>query len=355
MNVEKNHRNARKTSKKNILIVVIILLLAFCTGIGIYFSKLGEAFDENNTDTVTITIASGSSTEMIGQALAEQGIIESGSQFRLWSRLKGYDSRYQAGTYSFSPSMTFEEIAEILVGGAVDMFTFTIPEGYTIKQVADTLSEQGFVDRERFMELLETGDFDYPFLEGAQDNENHLEGYLFPNTYTLAVGATEEDIIRVMLDQFEKEVTQEYYEKAESMGYTINEIITIASIIEREAMVDEERPLVASVIYNRLAIDMPLQMCSTVQYILGEPKAILSNADTQIASPYNTYINQGLPPGPICSPGIASIRAALNPADTEYLYFVLSEKLDGTSNFSSDYNQFLKDSQAYYDAYEAAN
>ena len=351
----KTETNQQGSKKKLILILILVFILLFCTGAGIYFAKMGKALDAANTDMITVTVESGSSTEQIGQLLAEKGIIESGNQFRLWSRIKGYDSRYQAGTYSLSPSMSFEEIAEIIVGGAVDTFSFTIPEGYTIEQVADTLSEQGVADREKFMELLKTGDFDYAFLEGAQDNENRLEGYLFPNTYTLAVGAAEEDIINVMLSQFEKEVTQEYYDKAESMGYTINEIITIASIIERESMVNEERPLVASVIYNRLDAGMPLQMCSTVQYILGEPKAILSNADTQIESPYNTYLNPGLPPGPICSPGIAAIDAALNPEDTDYLYFVLSEKLDGTSNFSSDYSEFLRDKDAYYAAYEAAN
>lgn len=136
------------------------------------------------------------------------------------------------------------------------------------------------------------------------------------------------------------------------MGYSLNEIMVIASIIERETQVDEERGKVSSVIYNRLKEGMPLQMCSTVQYILGEQKEILSNADTQIESPYNTYINQGLPPGPICCPGLASIEAALYPDETDYLYFVVSDKLDGTQKFSSDYNQFLKDKEDYYNALE---
>ena len=163
----------------------------------------------------------------------------------------------------------------------------------------------------------------------------------------------EEQIIKVMLDQFEKQPYKVYAESGSS--YSLNDIITVASIIERECKVDEERPLVASVIYNRLAKGMPLQMCSTVQYVLGKQKEVLTYADTRIESPYNTYTNAGLPPGPICSPGLAAVQAALHPADTDYLYFVLSEKLDGTSNFSSDYAQFERDKAAYDKAYTASH
>ncbi len=342
-----------------IIVILLLILMVLLAGIAVfalhYIDNLGEALDPSSTATLTVTIESGSTTADIGQLLVDNGIIESVDEFKLWSRINGYDSSYQAGIYTLSPSMSYEEIATIIVSGQVDTFTFTIPEGYTLDQVADALSEMGLVDRDVFMDLLVNGDFDYDFLEDAQDNENRLEGYLFPETYTLPVGSTEEDIINVMLAQFQQAVDSEAYAKAEALGYTMNEIVIIASIIERESMVDEERPLVASVIYNRLSQGMLLQMCSTIQYILGEPKAVLTTADTQIQSPYNTYLYAGLPPGPICSPGIASINAALNPEDTDYLYFVLSEKLDGTSNFSSDYNQFLRDKNAYYQAYEAAN
>ena len=343
-------------SKKIIVIVVLALVLAAACGVGVYISKLGEPLNPDDTSMVSVTIEPGSGTIDIGNQLVESGIIDGMDRFKLWSRIKGYDSKYQAGTYSLSPSMSYEEIAGVLVGGKVDTFNFTIPEGYTIKQVADALAEQGVADRDKILELAAGNTFDeaYSFLAGAQTGENHLEGYLLPNTYTMPAGATEEDIIRVMLSQFEKDVLP-LYDKVKDGGKSLNDYIIAASIVEREAVKDEERPLVASVINNRLAIDMPLQMCSTVQYILGEPKAVLSNADTQIPSPYNTYINNGLPPGPICSPGLASIQAALEPAETDYLYFVLSEKLDGSSNFSSDYNQFLRDKDAYYKAYEAVN
>ncbi len=337
--------------KKKILIAVICVAVIIVAGAVFYITGLGKALDSNDTQTVSVIISSGSSTGQIGQILEEEGIISSADKFKIWSRIKGYDSRYKAGTYTLSPSMDFQEIADIIVSGKVTTVNFTIPEGYTIYQTASAIAAKGLGDYDTLVSLIEAGDFEYDFLKDAQNNKNKLEGYLFPNTYTVDEGMNEEQIIKVMLDQFEKQPYKVYAESGSS--YSLNDIITVASIIERECKVDEERPLVASVIYNRLAKGMPLQMCSTVQYVLGKQKEVLTYADTRIESPYNTYTNTGLPPGPICSPGLAAIKAALNPADTDYLYFVLSEKLDGTSNFSSDYAQFEKDKAAYDKAYRA--
>lgn len=339
--------------KKKILIAVICVAVIIVAGAVFYITGLGKALDSNDTQTVSVIISSGSSTGQIGHILEEEGIISSADKFKIWSRIKGYDSRYKAGTYTLSPSMDFQEIADIIVSGKVTTVNFTIPEGYTIYQTASAIAAKGLGDYDTLVSLIEAGDFEYDFLKDAQNNKNKLEGYLFPNTYTVDEGMNEEQIIKVMLDQFEKQPYKVYAESGSS--YSLNDIITVASIIERECKVDEERPLVASVIYNRLAKGMPLQMCSTVQYVLGKQKEVLTYADTRIESPYNTYTNTGLPPGPICSPGLAAIKAALNPADTDYLYFVLSEKLDGTSNFSSDYAQFEKDKAAYDKAYRAAH
>ena len=339
--------------KKKILIAVICVAVIIVAGAVFYITGLGKALDSNDTQTVSVIISSGSSTGQIGQILEEEGIISSADKFKIWSRIKGYDSQYKAGTYTLSPSMDFQEIADIIVSGKVTTVNFTIPEGYTIYQTASAIAAKGLGDYDTLVSLIEAGDFEYDFLKAAQNNKNKLEGYLFPNTYTVDEGMNEEQIIKVMLDQFEKQPYKVYAESGSS--YSLNDIITVASIIERECKVDEERPLVASVIYNRLAKGMPLQMCSTVQYVLGKQKEVLTYADTRIESPYNTYTNTGLPPGPICSPGLAAIKAALNPADTDYLYFVLSEKLDGTSNFSSDYAQFEKDKAAYDKAYRAAH
>ena len=339
---------------KLLLVIVCTIIVLLIAGIAalIYINGLDKAYDSSKSDTINVTVEMGSTTEDIGTLLQEEGIIESSSDFKFFSKVKGYDGKYQAGTYALAPSMTLSEIAEIIISGKTNNITFTIPEGYTIYQMADKLSEEGIVDREKFVSLLTDGNFSYDFLSDAQSGKNHLEGYLFPETYTVEFGADEETIINTMLNQFDTVFTEEFKARAEELGYSLNEIMVIASIIERETQVDEERGKVSSVIYNRPKEGMPLQMCSTVQYILGEQKEILSNADTQIESPYNTYINQGLPPGPICCPGLASIEAALYPDETDYLYFVVSDKLDGTQKFSSDYNQFLKDKEDYYNALE---
>ena len=339
---------------KLLLVIVCAIIVLLIAGIAalIYINGLDKAYDSSKSDTINVTVEMGSTTEDIGTLLQEEGIIESSSDFKFFSKVKGYDGKYQAGTYALAPSMTLSEIAEIIISGKTNNITFTIPEGYTIYQMADKLSEEGIVDREKFVSLLTDGNFSYDFLSDAQSGKNHLEGYLFPETYTVEFGADEETIINTMLNQFDTVFNEEFKARAEELGYSLNEIMVIASIIERETQVDEERGKVSSVIYNRLKEGMPLQMCSTVQYILGEQKEILSNADTQIESPYNTYINQGLPPGPICCPGLASIEAALYPDETDYLYFVVSDKLDGTQKFSSDYNQFLKDKEDYYNALE---
>lgn len=347
--------------KKKIIIAVICIAVVIAAGVLFYIGGLGKALDSENTQTVNVTIPSGSGTIQIGQQLEENSIISSADKFKLWSRIKGYDSQYKAGTYALSPSMDFQTIADIIVGGKVNTVNFTVPEGYTIYQTARVIADSGLGDYDTLVSLIEAADFDYDFLDGAQNNKNKLEGYLFPNTYTIDEGMSEEQIIKVMLDEFEKQPLKAITDKKlssqhnASSGRSINEIITIASIIERECKVDEERKLVASVIYNRLEKGMPLQMCSTVQYVLGKQKEVLTYADTRIESPYNTYTNAGLPPGPICSPGLAAVQAALHPADTDYLYFVLSEKLDGTSNFSSDYAQFERDKAAYDKAYTASH
>lgn len=331
--------------------ILVIAALAFAGGL-IYINSLDKAYDSSKKDTVNITIESGSTTGDIGSLLEEKGIIESASAFKYFSKFKRYDSKYQAGNYALSPAMKLSEIADIIMSGKTNNMTLTIPEGYTIYQIADKLASEGLVDKEKFESLLAGGEFDYDFLRGAQKGKNHLEGYLFPDTYAIEYNADERTIIETMLNQFDSIFTDEFKKQAKKMGRSINDIIVVASIIERECRVDEERGKVASVIYNRLKDTMPLQMCSTVQYVLGKQKETLTDADTRISSPYNTYINPGLPPGPICCPGLASIKAALYPEDTDYLYFVVSDKLDGTQKFSSDYNQFLKDKDAYYKALE---
>jgi UPF0755 protein len=241
--------------------------------------------------------------------------------------------------------MTLEEIMTQLLSGKADTVRFTIPEGYDIRRVTEKLSAEGFIDAEIFQQEITSGVFDYDFLADVPAGPDRLEGFLFPDTYEIFIAANEHDIIDKMLYQFSKVFPEESAARAKELNMSVRELITLASIIEREAQVPADRPVISSVFYNRLNIGMPLQSCATVQYILGEQKPVLSIADTQIDSPYNTYLIPGLPPGPIASPGADSIKAALYPADTRYIYFVA--KGDGSHAFSETYDQFLKDKAQY--------
>jgi UPF0755 protein len=241
--------------------------------------------------------------------------------------------------------MTMESIMKQLINGTVLTVRFTIPEGFDIAKVTDRLTAGNLVNKDEFINQLTNGVFSYRFLSDVPAGKERLEGFLYPDTYEIYPDATEKKIIDKMLSRFDEVFTEEYYRRADELGMSVSQIMTLASIIEREAKVAEDRPVIASVFYNRLAIDMPLQSCATVQYILGEQKEKLTNKDIAIDSPYNTYKNAGLPPGPICSPGIESIKAALYPSDTDYLYFLA--KGDGSSVFSVTYDDFLKNKAKY--------
>jgi UPF0755 protein len=226
--------------------------------------------------------------------------------------------------------------------------TFTIPEGYTAKQIAARLAAKGFVNKAEFMALLQKPDqFAGDGVKSANGGGGQLvalEGYLFPETYSLPVDSTEQEIAQTMVTQLDKELAtlpKGWDKQLAKLNLTMHELLTVASLIEREVVVDKERPIVASVIYNRLKIGQPLQIDATVQYLLSKQKERLLYADLKVDSPYNTYKRKGLPPGPIANPSLASIRAALYPASTNYYYYVT--KKDGTSShlFAETYAQHL--------------
>jgi len=339
------------------VIIAFLLIIAIAGMGGVWFvHSIPDALDPDSTEEITVEIPEGYGINAIGELLEEQGVISSAFKFKLYNRLSGDGAVLNAGTYTLSPSMDLPAIFEKLSSYEVDSMSFTIPEGLTLYQTAEKLADQGMGSYEEFLRAIQNVDFGYGWLEN-----NSLEGYLLPNTYTVPDGYTEEQIIDFLLEQFEQTVLPVYDSADQALKdkYTLNEIITVASIIERECMKDDERPLVASVIYNRMDENMKLEMCSTIQYLLlmetGEVKENLLYSDLEIESPYNTYLHFGLPPGPICSPGIASIKAALEPADTDYLYFVVSADLDGSSKFSSNYDDFLDYKDEYYEAWNAAN
>mgnify|MGYP000961710610 FL=1 len=344
----------KKSAKKALTILIVILLILIALSATLLI--INRPKDRNDNTFVIVKIEAGSSTDDIARALHKKGVISSVSKYKLVSKLWRYDGKYKAGSFSVSPSMRSSDIAQTISKGVSSTKNFTIPEGYTLEQIAKKLDKEGIVNKDKFLDVARHGDFSkFSFLKGAQSGDNHLEGYLFPDTYAVDLDADETQIITTMLNQYDKVFTKKYRERAKELNLTENQIIIIASLIERESQYDGDRAKIASVIYNRIKAGMPLQIDATIQYALGKTKENLSIDDTKIDSPFNTYTNKGLPPWPICSPGKESIKAALYPEDTDFLYYVVSEKLDGTHNFSKDYNQFLKDKDAYSKALAEKN
>lgn len=325
------------------ILLVGLMVLVLLTLTGCVSQEDFKAVDPSSTEAVLVEIPSGSTAKSIGSKLESEGLIRSAEAFVKAVKDLDAASRLQAGKYQLSKAMSAEDVVRVLAGGEVYRNTFkvVIPEGFEVVQIAQRLKETGHVDEARFFEALKNEDFDYRFLS-PEDRETNLEGFLFPATYTFEVGTSEEEIIRAMLNKFDEVFKSEYYTQAEALGLTVRQVITMASIVEREARVHEERPVVAGVFYNRIETQMPLQSCATVQFILGERKEVLSNADIAIDSPYNTYKFAGLPPGPIASPGERSIKAALYPEDTPYFYFVTTNLGDGSHYFSKTYQEHLQ-------------
>ena len=344
-----NKTENKKTMKIVISVIAAIVIVAAIVAFAGY-NMAGSPVDSGDNTKISVVIDEGSSTETIGETLKGKELIKNVTVFKLKSKMSGNDGEYRPGVYSLSKSQSMEEIMDVIVSGESSVARFTIPEGYTIKQTMDVLVKKGLVTEEDFMNEVRNGDFDYRFLEGAPSDDTRLEGFLYPDTYEVFKNAKVHDIINRMLSRFDTLVTDDYYEKAEQMNMDIREIVTVASLIERETKVPDERSRVASVIYNRLDKDMKLQIDASIQYILDEPKQYLLYSDLEVESPYNTYLNAGLPPGPICSPRIECIEAALNPEDTNFIYYVMAPELDGHHNFSETAAEFEKNKAAYKEA-----
>lgn len=322
-----NKRNRYK--KTSLLLAIVLLLFGLTTWIGI--NSMFRALDENNQEEYIVTIKPGASTASIAQTLAQENIIDNPNAFRIFSKIKGLDGKLKAGEYLLSPSMDLEEITKKLLKGQVVSYSFTIPEGYTLRQIAQVLIDKGYVDEEKFWEVVKNEPFpEFEFLEGLPNDEKRLEGYLFPDTYRITSGMTEQQIVAMMLKRF-----QEVYNQLpeNQSGLNFRDTIILASIVELESKVDRDRPLIASVFLNRLGINMLLQADATLQYAFPERKSRVLYSDLELDSPYNSYKYTGLPPGPIGSPGRAALEAVHQPADTDYLYFVARKDGSGEHVF----------------------
>ncbi len=331
----------RKSGAKRIFIHAISLLLLLSVGCAIgaalFVAKALQPVAESAQEK-RVVIPQGARSSEIAAILKEQGLIRDAVIFTYYLKYKGEGSRFQAGEYSMTTGMAPDQIIGQLNKGLTvkeEVIRVTIPEGYTVSQIAEKLSLQTPWNATEFLEIINRPEtLEVPFADQipADSSIKHrLEGYLFPETYEFNKGTTEQQFIERTVQELEKKLAtlpSDWQDKMKTKGLTFHQLLTISSLIEREVVVDEERPLVAGVIYNRLNKKMALQIDATVQYLFDTQKERLFEKDLQIESPYNTYRQTGLPPGPIASPSLASIRAALYPQETKYFFYVT--KKDGS-------------------------
>lgn len=276
-----------------------------------------------------VRITPGMSARQIGEKLQRMGLVRRAWAFEWVVRWRGWGGQLKPGEYELSPSMSPLRIARLIAEGRVATTWVTIPEGYTVRQIADLLHERGIADKEEFLRLATTQGETF---KASFPLPKNLEGYLFPNTYRLPRGTGARSAIQAMVSLLESQVYQRYRNEIERSGFTFHEILTIASLIEREAKVPEDRALISAVIRNRLKRGMRLEIDATVLYALGRHKSRVVYRDLEVDSDYNTYRRSGLPPGPIANPGIACVEAALRPASVDYLYYVA--RPDGSHIFT---------------------
>jgi UPF0755 protein len=347
---------AKKKSKQKKGIVIIIAVVIFVIASIVAFSFINlynscnSPADITKVEDILFTIDSGAVLGQVSEELETQKIIKSAFWFKLRAKLGHSNAIIKAGEYYISPSMTSDEIIEIITSNKTATKKIRIIEGQTLKRISENMVASRLMTEDEYWDLIKNGNFDYDFLKDAPIDETRLEGFLLPGTYSFSPKAKPVEVLTKILDAFDEAYTPEMYTEAASQGRTVREIVIIASMIERETAAKNEKPMVASVINNRISKGMKLQIDATIQYILPEPKERLTIADTQINSPYNTYVVEGLPAGPICNPSIGTIKAVLDPDHSNYLYYVLDKSLDGHHNFSETYEEHLGFKEEYQKA-----
>ena len=332
----KKKRRGRKFAGRRLALVVLLLLGVFYVIYLLAGAVLGGA-----EEPVAVVVEKGDTLSSVADKLEEAGVIGSSTLFRLEARLQGEETEIKAGEYRFVPGEDSQEILATLSNGdSVSAFTITIPEGLTLEQTARVVEEEGGIPAAEFEEAAGRTDYGYDFLDDPAIRTT--EGFLFPKKYEFEKDTDAGQIVDRLLEQYLIEKDGLDFAGAEKrLNLSEYELVTVASLVEEESANTEERPLIAGVIYNRIRAGMPLQVDATIQYALGKAKEDLKLDDLEVDSPYNTYKNTGLPPGPIASPSRESIEAALEPAQTDYLYYVL--EADGKEHFfTDDYDEFLE-------------
>lgn len=329
-------------------ILISLLLISSLVISGCSQEDKLSAVDANDSEEIIYEVKSGTNVTTVASELEEYGYIKNAKALKKYAT-ENDKTNIQAGEYIITKSMKASEILQKFIDG--DNYQgkkLTVPEGYEAIQISRKIEEAGIGSGADFMRVVNDPDIfrdKYEFLK--DENITTLEGYLFPRTYHFKENTPSEEIADKMLSQFDIIYKKNIASNIESTGMSVNQLIILASIVEREAAIEEEMPLVASVFIKRLDIDMSLQSCATVQYILGERKPILSYEDISIDSPYNTYMYKGLPKTAIASPGEKAIMAVLQPADTQYLYFLAKNDGSGEQVYSETYEEHLKNKAKY--------
>lgn len=337
---------ANPRAKRVLLTLVALVLLV---GGGAFYVQQQLQPPPGDGKAVAIEIPMGATALDVGVQLAEKGLIQNPTLFKWYLAYQGQSGMIKAGKYYLTQGMTVDEVSRILVTGDAKFGTikFTIPEGMNIEQIADTLASEKLVEKKAFLKEVATGQFEQAFLKDIPKKEgmkHRLEGYLSPDTYEVFKDASAHEIVETMLKQTDVIFTPEWREQMKKRGLTMHETLTLASLVEREARAAKERPTIAGVIHNRLKLNPPmkLQIDATIQYALGESKDVLLFKDLEIESPYNTYKYEGLPPGPIATPGRDAIKAVLFPEQHEFLFYVTKNDGTGEHYFAKTFDEHNK-------------
>lgn len=318
-------------------VVVVLVAVIFLS-----YNILLGAVDKSTGQTKEIFIEEGTSLSGITTVLKENDLIKNETAFKIYAKISGKSNDLKAGYYSLSQKLPASEIVKSLVkGGTSKTTSITIKEGLDLNRIGDEFEKKGLFTKEEFLkEIKDNADFyrsNYDFLSSVpKDREYILEGYLYADTYDVYVKALPRDVITKMLDRFDQEYTDEYKKRTKEMGKTIDEIVTMASVVERETILDSELPTIAGVFYNRVDKGMMLQSCATLQYIYKDYQFSFTDSQKNIDSPYNTYKYEGLPAGPISNFRGSALKAALYPEKTDYLYFCTKNDGTGASAFAKD-------------------
>ncbi|WP_455541883.1 endolytic transglycosylase MltG [Intestinibacter sp.] len=336
-----------KSNKKKVIILVSSVVLLILIGVMFVIYESGP-YNKNNGEDIVVDIPMGSTVNNVADILKENNLIKNEFIFKMNFKIKNNYSHMKSGKYLLNQKLSNSDIIDKLVSGQMyqEGIKVTIPEGSTSNEIISLLVKNELGKKEDFEELVSNpSNFydDFEFLN--QKDIKNLEGFLYPSTYYFDEDSKPKDIIKEMLNLFNKNYTDELKKEQKERKMTLQEVINLASIVEKEAVIDEDRPIIASVFYNRLDEGMPLQSDATIQYVFETRKKSITYKDLKIDSPYNSYVVKGLPPTPIANPSIKSIKAVLEPAHTDYLYFVAN--IDGGNVYSKTYDEHIKNVQKY--------